>query len=62
MGAAEMEIVADLMAAVLIDGRDPAEIKRKVITDAGRAALAEWLASPSARQRLGSKERARGAE
>jgi glycine hydroxymethyltransferase len=31
MGAAEMEVVADLMAAVLVEGRDPTEIKRQCV-------------------------------
>ena len=31
MGAAEMEVVADLMAGVLVEGRDPAEIKRQCV-------------------------------
>ena len=31
MGADEMELVADLMAAVLVEGRDPAEVKRRAI-------------------------------
>jgi hypothetical protein len=31
MGAAEMEVIADLIAAVLVDGRDPAEVRRQAI-------------------------------
>jgi len=31
MGQAEMERVADLMASVLVEGRDPAEVKRQAI-------------------------------
>ena len=31
MGAAEMEVVADLMAAVLVEGRDPAEVRRQSV-------------------------------
>jgi glycine hydroxymethyltransferase len=31
MGATEMELIADLMGAVLVDGRDPAEIRRQAI-------------------------------
>lgn len=31
MGATEIEVIADLMAAVLVEGRDPAEVKRQTI-------------------------------
>jgi glycine hydroxymethyltransferase len=31
LGAGEMELVADLMAAILVEGRDPAEVKRQAI-------------------------------
>ena len=31
MGAAEMEVVADLMAAVLVERRDPAEVRRQSV-------------------------------
>jgi glycine hydroxymethyltransferase len=31
MGAAEMEMIADLTAAVLVQGRDPAEVRRQAI-------------------------------
>jgi glycine hydroxymethyltransferase len=31
MGAAEMETIADLMRAVLVEGRDPAEVRRQAI-------------------------------
>ena len=31
MGAAEMERVADLMASILVEGRDPAEVKRQAM-------------------------------
>jgi glycine hydroxymethyltransferase len=31
MGAGEMELVADLMAAILVEGRDPAGVKRQAI-------------------------------
>jgi glycine hydroxymethyltransferase len=31
MGAAEMDRIADLMASILVEGRDPAEVKRQAI-------------------------------